>query len=83
MRPTHQCPIDGCEQQVSDARLLCPYHWQLCPRTLRHMLYDAWDGGRGVGLPEHKRAVRAVIETVQVRLNDPRGGSSENVHKRT
>lgn len=64
----HDCPIDGCQQRVPHARLMCHRHWSMVPSRLGRAVYEAWDRGRGRGTEEHESACERAIEAVHRKL---------------
>lgn len=68
----HQCPADGCEEQVPAHMLMCRTHWYMVPRHLRSAVWNAWDGGMGAGTDEHWAACDAAINAVNRRLHQER-----------
>jgi hypothetical protein len=76
--PTHQCPaglgaewLARCPRQVPADKLFCGAHYRLLPGPFRRALNDAWDHGRGRGTAAHRAAIRAAIDQVNMRLEEP------------
>lgn len=67
---THQCPARSCKRQVGTNLLMCPQHWWMVPRALRHAVWVAWKAGQGAGSPAHRAAIRAAINAVNKRVGD-------------
>jgi len=61
---THQCPGPACTEQVNHNQLMCPRHWYLVPKPLRHAVWIAWNRSAGAGTPAHQAAMRAAIAAV-------------------
>jgi hypothetical protein len=61
---SHECPRNGCTRAVADDLLLCAPCWRPVPLTLRRVLNDAWDHGRGNGSDAHREAMLAIIRHV-------------------
>jgi len=47
---THECPADGCTEQLDVARFACLKHWYELPPELRAKLSTTWRAGN---LPEY------------------------------
>lgn len=61
---THDCPIDGCHEQVDYVRLMCYSHWRMVPPKLSAKLYQTWDRGRGAGTKDHHKAMKEAVKAV-------------------
>jgi hypothetical protein len=57
----HQCPKNGCTEQVDDDKLACPKDWYSLPNDLRRLVYRTWQNGAGRGTPAHNRAVDQAV----------------------
>jgi len=68
---THVCPIHGCAHRVSDTKLLCFHHWRMVPPHVRHIVYEAWNGGDPDAF--HPIAMQHAITIVNTRLGVQRG----------
>ena len=65
----HDCPAGDCKARVAAHMLMCRPHWYMVPVRLRTAVWNAWDGGRGAGTPEHRDAIMAAIEAVKAKLS--------------
>lgn len=65
---THECPIDGCDEPVDYARLMCYPHWRMVPPKLSAKLYQTWDRGRGAGTKDHQKAMKEAVKAVNREL---------------
>lgn len=57
---THRCPAPGCDVQVADHRLACPWHWFSIPKQLRDDLWRAYKTF-GALSKQHLAAVQACV----------------------
>ena len=53
----HKCPAPGCDAVVPRNMLACRKHWYSIPKPLRDEVWRAYDGGYGMGSPEHSIAI--------------------------
>lgn len=58
---SHQCPREGCTEDVPTEKLACPADWARVPKPLQRAVYRAYRHGEGVGSPEHIAAMDAAI----------------------
>lgn len=59
----HQCPVQGCQELVNRAQLMCPRHWYRAPIRLRKAVWRAWRTAPGSA--EHLDACAAAIAAVE------------------
>ena len=57
----HECPGDGCTEQVPSNRLMCRADWYRVPKPLRDAVWNTWRSGAGAGTTEHTAAILAAI----------------------
>jgi hypothetical protein len=65
---THQCPTRGCKRNLPDHLLMCRPHWYQVPYHLRRAVWNAYDGGAGVGTWPLRVAQANAIEAVNAKL---------------
>ena len=68
----HQCPVAHCPAEVTADRLMCRFHWYLCPRVLRDAVWATWCSGEGTGTEGHRLACSAAVRAVNARQEDVR-----------
>ena len=64
---SHRCPVKRntpCTAIIKDGLLMCLPHWKLVPKELQGMVYDAYQGGAGVGTEDLRKAQDAAIAAV-------------------
>jgi hypothetical protein len=61
----HECPVGGCDKDVSYSMLMCRPHWYSVPKPLRNALYRAWNYGQGAGSVEHNSAMERCISAAE------------------
>jgi hypothetical protein len=42
MALTHECPAEGCADQVAHDKLMCLTHWRMVPKPLRDAVWATW-----------------------------------------
>lgn len=61
------CPIQGCKVQIAGRLLMCPEHWNLCPKPLRSEVWRFYRAGQertGMASQTYYEAARKAIEAV-------------------
>jgi hypothetical protein len=69
-RSLHPCPVRRCTREVPARLLMCAPHWRLVPRQVQRAVWDAYDGGAGLGSGELLRAQAAAIKAVNEALQE-------------
>lgn len=61
----HQCPANGCTEQVDHERLMCVKHWYMVPRPLRRAVWTEYERGDAI---THARVCARAIDVVNRKL---------------
>ena len=68
----HQCPIDGCPNQLPSHILMCCRHWQLVPSNLKTQVYATWNRGKPANLQDYLSARQEAVRSVNLLLGGDR-----------
>jgi hypothetical protein len=64
--PAGRCPVPGCDDHISQARLMCRRDWYQVPRRLRDRVWRTWRSGRQAHSHDHQDAVLKAIAAAGV-----------------
>lgn len=62
---SHKCHARGCGKDVPQSRLMCGYHWKLCPRPLQLAVWRYYRKGQEIDKQPSPEYLNAALEAVE------------------